>query len=100
MDQCLLVLITTPSMENALVDWLLDRDDIPGFTSIAANGHGGSIHALTAAEQVTGRQKQVMFQLHLAEAVAQTVIRSIKESFRGGSVHYWMAPLLLSGRVD
>ena len=40
MDQCLLVLIASPSIENAVVDWLLDRNDIPGFTSAPISGHG------------------------------------------------------------
>lgn len=50
-------------MEHAVVDWLLDRDDVPEFTGIPVFGHGASASSMTAAEQVAGRQRRVMFQL-------------------------------------
>ncbi|MGD8937450.1 MAG: DUF3240 family protein, partial [Thiogranum sp.] len=81
MDQCLLVLIVTPTIENAVVDWLLERDDVPGFTSAPINGHGASAHSLTAAEQVAGRQRQIMFQLHLPMTTAEAVVEALRKSF-------------------
>lgn len=100
MNQCLLVFIAPPSIEHALVDWLLDRKDISGFTSINANGHGGSVHSFTPAEQVAGRQNQVMFQMHLPETTAQEIIESVKNTFKGGRIHYWLMPLINYGRID
>jgi hypothetical protein len=99
MDQCLLVLIVTPTMENTIVDWLLDRDDIPGFTSAPISGHGASAHSLTTAEQVAGRQRQVMFQLHLPVATAQVVVDALRQSFSGSAMHYWLTPVLASGHL-
>ena len=100
MDQCLLVLIASPSIENAVVDWLLDRNDIPGFTSAPISGHGASTHSLTAAEQVAGRQRQVMFQMHLKEAVARSVIDDAQRAFRGSGLHYWLTPVLAAGHMN
>ena len=99
MDQRLLVLIVTPEIEDAVVDWLLEREDIPGFSTAAINGHGASEHSLTAAEQVTGRQRKIMFQLHLPEAVAETLIEEARQAFRGSGMHYWLMPVLASGHM-
>jgi hypothetical protein len=100
MDECLLVLIVTPTIENAMVDWLLERDDVPGFTSAPINGHGASTHSLTAAEQVAGRQRQVMFQLHLPRAAADSLVGAIRDTFGGSGMHYWLTPVLVSGHLQ
>ena len=57
MEQCLLVLVVKPSIENAVIDWLLEHDDISGFTSIPISGHGVSVHSMTIAEQVAGQKR-------------------------------------------
>jgi len=100
MEQCLLVLIVTPSVENAVVDWLLERDDIKGFSSMTISGHGTSVHSLTAAEQVAGRRRQVMFHLHLSEATANQLIEDVRQAFSDSGMHYWLMPLLTVGRID
>jgi len=100
MNPCLLVLIVTPAIENAIVDWLLERDDVPGFSSFAIDGHGASIHSLSPSEQVTGRQRNIMFQLQLPESVAEELITEIREAFRGSGMHYWLAPVLASGHIE
>lgn len=100
MDECLLVLIVTPSIESAVIDWLLDHDDITGFTSMPINGHGVSVHSMTTAEQVAGRQKQVMFQMHLPEPLARDILDAARESFRGSGMHYWLSPVLAAGHIE
>lgn len=100
MQECLLVLIVTPQIENAMVDWLLDRDDVAGFTGITASGHGASVHSLSVAEQVAGRQRQVMFQLHLPQSVAEALIEAVRADFGGSGIHYWLMPLLASGHLQ
>ncbi|HHJ16929.1 MAG TPA: DUF3240 domain-containing protein [Gammaproteobacteria bacterium] len=100
MEECLLVLIVTPSIENAVIDWLLERDDITGFTSMPTNGHGVSVHSMTIAEQVAGRQKQVMFQMHLPEPVARDILVAAQQTFSGSGMHYWLSPVLSAGRIE
>lgn len=99
-EEVLLTLIVAPTIENALADWLLEREDIKGFTSVPVSGHGASIHSMTAAEQVAGRIGQVMFQLHLAEPVARLLVDACRQSFSGSGVHYWITPLIQAGRLD
>ena len=100
MERCLLVLVVKPPIESAVIDWLLERDDIAGFTSIPVNGHGVSVHSLTAAEQVAGRQKRVMFQMHLAEPVARNILKAAQDTFRGSGMHYWLLPVLSAGHIE
>jgi len=100
MEQCLLVLIVTPSIENAVIDWLLEHDDIPGFTSMPASGHGVSVHSMTTAEQVAGRQRQIMFQMHLPEPVARDILAAARRQFSGSGMHYWLSPVLSAGHIE
>lgn len=99
MNECLLVLIVTPSVENALVEWLLQRTDIAGFTSMPISGHGASVHSLSTAEQVAGRRRQVMFSMHLPEAAAREIVTAVRQQFGGSGMHYWMLPVLTAGHI-
>lgn len=99
MEQCLLVLIVTPTIESTVIDWLLDHEDIAGFTSIPTSGHGVSTHSMSTAEQVAGRQKQIMFQMHLPEPVARDILAAIQQSFSGSGMHYWLLPVLEAGNI-
>lgn len=99
MNECLLVLIVTPSVEHTLVEWLLERDDVSGFTSMPISGHGTSMHSLSVAEQVAGRRRQVMFSMHVPEAVAHDVIAAARHSFGGSGLHYWVLPVLAAGHI-
>lgn len=98
-DICLLNLVVTPAIEDNVSDWLLARDDVAGFSSHAIAGHGSSEHAMSLAEQVSGRRKQVLFQLHLPCEIAYAVVESVKTDFKGSGVHYWLLPVLASGHV-
>lgn len=100
MDRCLLVVIVSPSLEHAVVDWLLDREDVPGFTSIPVFGHGASASSMSAAEQVAGRQRRVMFQLHLDRATADALIQALHAAFAGSGMHYWLTPLVAAGHLS
>ena len=66
MNRVLLTIICPPSLERPITDWLLEQDVISGFTSIA----GTTVmvvfpDSLTLIEQVEGRKKQFMFQIHI-----------------------------------
>lgn len=98
-DQTLLSLVVSPLVEDTLVDWLLARDEVLGFTSAAVNGHGSSVHAMSFAEQVSGRRRQVLFQLHLPVAQAQSLVAELKRDFGNSGIHYWLAPVLACGHL-
>ena len=98
MTCALLTLLAPPTMEETLVDWLLSHSDIKGFTSQAANGHGRG-HAMTVAEQVTGRRKQIVFWIELEQYHAEKIIVELQQDFPGSGLHYWLMPLMNSGSI-
>lgn len=100
MQHRLLTLIVPPQAEEALVEWLLEQQDVPGFTSVAAAGHGSSERSMTIAEQVAGRSRRVMFMLLLPQDRAQAVLTSLDAAFKGRGIHYWVVPVSEHGRLE
>jgi len=98
MSQCILTITTLPNMEDVLIDWLLSYENITGFTSHHAYGHGKN-HKMTLAEQVTGRRQQVVFNIALEHVFAKEVIDALKQSFSGSGCHYWLNPVLQQGSI-
>ena len=99
-NNVLISIVVVPTIEDMVVDWLLERKEISGFTSIAVDGHGSSAHSMTIGEQVAGRKKQVMFQFYLPEQSMSSVVEGLQESFQGTGLHYWVTPVLDSGRLE
>ena len=98
-SEILLSIITPPSVEESLVDWLLARDEVTGFTSFPVSGHGSSTHSMSLAEQVAGRQRKVLFQIHLPEPQALGLVEGLKRDLSNCGIHYWLTPLLGTGRI-
>jgi hypothetical protein len=99
MPHQLLHLIVPLQAEDALVEWLLEREDIPGFTSSVVAGHGSSERSMTTAEQVAGRSRRVKFMLLLPEETAQAVLAGLGDDFGGSGIHYWLVPAIAQGRL-
>jgi nitrogen regulatory protein PII len=93
----LLVLNITPELEEDLVDYLLDRVEVGGFTSYPVHGHGEHSR-LSIAEQVSGRRKRVQFEILLPEEYVDAVIAGLAEEV-GKGIHYWQLPIAQSGRL-
>ncbi|MCG6943164.1 MAG: DUF3240 family protein [Thiohalocapsa sp.] len=100
MSDSLLHLIVPTSIEDALVEWLLERDDVPGFSSLPISGHGSSEHSMSLAEQVAGRTRRVLFLLQLPQPVAERVLAALQSDFAGTGLHWWLTPVLAAGRLD
>jgi hypothetical protein len=97
--QCLLVLIVPPALEEPLVDWLLDHPNLGGFSTTPIHGHGSGKAGLSAIEQVTGRRRRIQFQLHVTWEQAQTILDGLQGDLPEADVHYWLLPLIDSGRL-
>jgi len=99
MANCMLNLICPPSLEAAIVEWLLEQGDIPGFSSLPIAGHGSSEHSMTLAEQVTGRSRRVMFLIQLPQPVAERVLDDLASAFHGSGLHFWLTPVIRAGHL-
>jgi nitrogen regulatory protein PII len=93
----LLILNITPELEEDLVDYLLAREEVGGFTSYPVHGHGEQGH-LSIAEQVTGRRTRVQFEILLPELDVDAVIAGLAEDV-GKGIHYWQLPVMRSGHL-
>ena len=96
-DQALIVLNVPPSLEASVIDWLLVRDDGTGFTSFPVFGHGAGHSRLSAAEQVSGRERRQQFQVQIDAAAVDNFLHDIKQSFGVAGIRFWVLPLIASG---
>lgn len=99
-EHVLLSMVVSPLIEDALVDELLEHEAVDGFTSYPINGHGASIHSLSPAEQVSGRQRQILFQTYLPDNHVESLLNQLRNTFSGSGIHYWVMPLTTAGRIE
>ncbi len=97
--QILITLTVPPSLEESLVDWLLQSSTHAGFTSHPVNGHSSRGEGLSQAEQVAGRKKQVRFQMHIPHEDLPRFMEQLKGDFAGAGIHYWISPLSDVGHI-
>lgn len=92
-EQALVVVTTAPTLEEPLIDWLLAREHETGFTSMPVFGHSSRHDHLSSAEQVSGRQRRLQFQVQLSLAHSAQFLQELLEEFEGADLHYWVQPL-------
>jgi len=100
MNKDRLVIINAPSsLEEMLVDCLLTLESEHGFSSFPVNVHHHENLGLSLAEQVSGRQRQICFQIHIDEDGAKLLLEQLKAEFSGAGLQYWVVPMLESYEV-
>jgi len=98
-ETSLLTLIAPVGLEEPLVDWLLEHASNHGFCSGPINGHSASHESLTVAEQVSGRQRQIRFEVHAQEGEVNLMLERLRGDFADAGIHFWVVPLLESGKI-
>jgi hypothetical protein len=88
-----------PAFEERVVDWLIERDEVAGFTTYTVFGHSASHGDLTAAEQVSGRQKRLEFRVELPLALLDVLLAALAARFSGTDLYYYVVPVLRSGHL-
>ncbi|HSH28338.1 MAG TPA: DUF3240 family protein [Thiohalobacter sp.] len=96
----LLVLSAPPALEEALIDWLLEHGEGAGFTSQPVSGHSSRHNHLSLAEQVSGRQRRVQFQIHAGAERIAALLQGVRRDFTGSDIHYWVTPLVMYGHLE
>ncbi len=97
--QVLITLTVSTSIEESLVDWLLEFATHSGFTSFPVNGHSSREQGLSLAEQVAGRKKHVRFQIHVPNDDLPHFLEKLKSDFAGAGIHYWVTTLNDVGHI-
>lgn len=98
-DAFLLTVNVPPSLEEALIDFLLSLEWRQGFTSFPANAHDHNLEGLSLAEQVTGRQRKIRFQLYVEKQHIPSLLNQLKAGFAGTGLQYWLLPAIEQGRI-
>lgn len=88
-----------PAIEGSVVDCLLMLEVEHGFSSFPVSAHHHLNEGLTLAEQVTGRQKEIRFQIYVSKSGLQQLIAQLRQEFSGAGMHYWVLPLADSGVI-
>lgn len=100
MSESLICFNLPPELELDLIDWLLTRAEVSGFTSTPCFGHGQE-HALSnIAEHVTGKARRVQIQVKLADSLRAPLLAAATEEFGGADILYWALPVLCSGQLN
>ena len=89
-----------PSLEEILVDWLLDFNRERGFSSFPINGHSSRSEGLSIAEQVTGRQKRILFQITIPRDGVDDFLEQLKNDFGETGLYYWVTGIVDSGHLS
>ena len=97
--EALVVLNVPPAMEESVVDWLLERVGSAGFTSFAVAGHSTEHDNLSAAEQVSGRQRRQQFQVQLDADAVPDFLANACDTLGAAGIHYWVLPVVQSGHL-
>ena len=99
-DQVLVVLNVPPSLEQDVVDWLLAQPNGSGFTSRPVHGHSARHKDLSPAEQVSGRQRRLQFEIHMAGASVDIFLTSARDQFGRADAHFWVLPVIAAGHLN
>ncbi|MGZ8186966.1 MAG: DUF3240 family protein [Methylobacter sp.] len=95
----LITLNIPPSLEEMMVDSLLMLEAEHGFSSFQVNAHHHENKGLSLAEQVTGRQKRIRFQMYVPEQELSVLLELLRQEFSGSGIQYWVLPVIEHGFI-
>ena len=96
-QEFLVTINVPPSLEEAVVDCLLTFELEDGFSSLPVSAHDHKNLGLSLAEQVTGRQQKIRFQMYVPDHGLEAFLERLKTEFRGAGLHYWVMPVIEKG---
>ncbi len=95
-----LVTLNVPlSLEEAVVDCLLMQESEHGFSSFPVNSHDHKNEGLSLAEQVSGRQEKIRFQMYVPEDALAGLLEQLRAEFSGSGIKYWVLPVIENGVI-
>lgn len=95
----LITLNVPPSLEEAVVDRLLMLEAEHGFSSFPVYAHHHENKGLSLAEQVSGRQKKIRFQMYVDPQGLAMLLTQLKEEYTGAGIQYWVLPVIEKGVI-
>ncbi|GER21406.1 hypothetical protein APR50_29210 [Variovorax paradoxus] len=99
MHEYCLNLICSPTVEEKLLDVLLESDESEIFTSIHVHSHGAEHGQLSAREQVMGRSRAMQIQVLLSQEALMHLLERVQREFAGTGIRYWASPVAHEGEI-
>ncbi len=96
---CMLSIIVPVAIEEVMIDWLHEQEEITGFNSIEIFGHGTHEEQMSLYEKVTGKSRRIMYQSHLSEKNARIVLSRLQQDFAKNDIHFMIRPLIAAGNL-
>ena len=93
----LVTLNVPPALDEMVADCLLVFEFEQGFSSLPVSAHHHENKGLSIAEQVTGRQKKIQFQMYVNGEDLAKLLLDLNENFSGSGIQYWVMPVLQNG---
>lgn len=95
-----LTLVFPPGVESVLLELLLDIEPpLPGFTVVAAEGHGADFGQASLREQVRGRVARRMLLMVLPAERIASLIADLRTALPNPHVTWWVEPVSAFGRL-
>jgi len=97
---CCLTLVCHKSLEERMVDHLLQHPDwVSGFSVGQIDGHSQKEHLPTMLEQVRGRSQRIEIRCVMNLQDAHALVSHLKSEEANSEVAYWIAPVIEFGRL-
>ena len=97
---CCLTLVCHKSMEERLVDHLLEHPEwVSGFSVERIEGHSQQEKLPSVMEQVRGRSQRIEMRAVMNLDDAHALVAHLKEEEHNHEVAYWITPVLEFGRL-
>ena len=94
-----LTLVFPPVLEARIVELMLEQEPpLPGFTVLAAEGHGADFARASTREQVRGRVARRLLTLVLPRARAEARVAQLRIDLATTESAWWLEPVLAFGR--
>jgi hypothetical protein len=98
-ESCIISFNVPPSLEESIVDCLLTFEEEHGFSSLPVSAHDHKNEGLSLAEQVSGRQAKIRFQMLITKQDLPTLLNRLKTDYSGSGIHYWVIPVIEKGVI-
>ncbi|MGE0483887.1 MAG: DUF3240 family protein [Gammaproteobacteria bacterium] len=95
-----LTLLYPPTIEARLVEVLLEHTpELPGFTTLAAEGHGTDFAHASVRELVRGRVRRGMLLMVLPAERVGEVLAGLRAQLSNPEIVYWSEPVTAFGHL-
>jgi hypothetical protein len=97
---CCLTLVCHKSLEERLIDHLLEHPEwVGGFSASQIEGHSLKEHLPSMMEQVRGRSQRIEIRCIMNLLDARALVAHLKQLEANSEIAYWISPVIEYGRL-